>query len=1223
MPRLLWLFAFTACLVSGQETRSTLNGQAYDQSRAAVAGATVRVINLDTGTSITLHTNETGYYEATLLLPGRYRVTGAADGFKSVVRNGITLDVGASVAIDLQFELGAVSETVQVTAEAPILDVSSVEPGALITNRDLMDLPVMGNNPTLLAKLVPGMQTDGVNNYLGLHSIIGGSSYNVAAGVGGNDWSIDGVPNNGGSRRAAYLPYSDAVSEFRVNTSGFDVSTGGGTGAGIAAMTKSGSNQWHGTLTEQHWQQRLNATPYFTRQLYFKRIQDAKNAGNLALAEKLASEPRQPSGHSNNWGATIGGPVVIPKIYNGRNKLFSFFSYNGFIDVKTEDPSNFNKTVPTMANRAGDFSQLLQVDPVRYQIYDPFSVRRDPDRAGHWIRDPMSGNIIPKSRFNNPVYNSYVKFYPAPNNDPTDPRQEPRNNYLAFATPYNWDYRAYQHRIDYNASSKHRFFGRWSWNEFFEDRGDWTYSTLRGLNSNGLNRKNQGATVDWTWTVNARTVLDAAVAANEYTDGSRQPVPMSFKPSDAGLPAYLDEWAGDQHILPQMSVGGYTSVSPGGVPSYSRFRVYSLTSSVTQVRRDHSIKAGYDSRMHFRTGGGGGNTSGNFGFNNNYTRRNDDSFTPPGDLGLSWAAFIMGLPNSMSIAANSATYAMFSPYHGTYVQDTWRAHRRLTVSLGLRLEYEGGGTERYDRMIGYFDRTAKIFVSDTAENFYRSNPTPLRDPAMFQVRGGVTFPGVGETPRNYIQGQWMLMPRVAFAWQSSARTVIRGGVGTYYDTLNVTNSGPNQTGFNRSTSTTVETNFGQNWLVGDPMHGVSPLTDPFPVRANGTRYDSSTNGQLGIDTVTGRGYTFTDYPTERARQFRWRLGGQHQLGRDMVFGVTYAGSYSDHVYVTLDLNPVPAEFWSHGNTRNTAVASLLNGGVANPFRLANFPTLATDNPVLYADMFGQGFFRNSTVSRGQLLKPFPQMTGLSQSNAPLGRVRTHGVEVTFNRRFSKGFTMNAGYTGTQARTADWLPNSFDRVPAWRESNSSRPHRVTATGIYQLPFGNRRPFLKHGMLSKLAGGMQLAGTFEWQPGPLLDFGNIFYYGDPANIRLSDPTLAQWFNTAGMSCNDKPDTLSGFERCAARGPDSYQVRFFPTRLAGLRRDQTKQVNANLQREIPLYKERARMTIRVDMLNVFNRSQFDSPSTDPMNTNFGRVTQQSSAINRFLQFQARVQF
>lgn len=1220
-PAFVLLLLLATCLCA-QETRSSIGGHVYDAQNAPVPGAEVSIANLDNKTTQSLTTNNSGYFEVSLLLPGNYQITASREGFKKAIRSGIELAVGAQLAIDLKLELGAITESVQVTADTPLLDTASVEFGSLIDNRQLMDLPVMGNNPTLLAKLMPGMQADGVNNYLGLHSIAGGSSYNTASGVGGNEWSIDGVPNNGGGRRAASLPYSDSVGEFRVNTSGFSVSQGRGTSANVTAMTKSGSSNWHGTATEQHWQQRLNATPYFTRQLYFKNIADARAKGDFALADKLASEPRQPSGHSNNYAGSIGGPAPLPKILGSRHKLFSFFSFNGYQDRKTEDPSQFNKTVPTMADRQGDFSRFLLIDASRYQIYDPLSVRRDPDRSGHWIRDPIPGNIVPKSRFINPMYETYAKIYPVPNNDPSDPRQEPRNNYLAVATPYNWNYTAFQHRLDYNLGASHRFFARWSWNNFLEDRSDWTYSTLRGLNSNGLNRKNMGATVDWTWT-KGRSVIDVAVAANEFTEGNQTPVPLSFKPTDVGLPAYVDQWAGDQHILPQVNVSGYTSTSPSGVPSFIRYRVYSLTSSLSRVQGTHTTKYGFESRMNFRTGGGGGNTSGNFSFSNAYTRRNDDTFVVPGDIGLSWAAFILGVPNGVSISGNSATYATFSPYYGSYVEDQWRLGAKLTLNVGLRLEFEGGPTERYNRMIGYFDPTAQIFVSSTAEAAYRRNPLAQRDPSTFVVRGGTTFPGTGGVPRNSIQGQWMTMPRFGFAYQITPKTVLRGGAGLYYDTLNVTNNSPNQTGFNRTTSTTVETNFGQNWLIGDPAHGVSPVTDPFPLRSNGTRFDTSTNGQLGFDTLAGRSYTFNDYSTRRANEARWRLGVQRQFGKNIVVSATYTGSYSRDVYVTIDLNPVPAQYWWSGNVRNSTIASFLNGGVTNPFALSNFPNLATTNPALYQDMFSQGFFRNSTVSRAQLLKPFAQMTGLAQSSAPLGRVRTNGVELTFSQRFAKGLSVSIYYTGTQARTADWFPNSFDREPAWREGNNARPHRLTSTGIYELPFGRRRRFFRSGTLSKLLGGMQIAGTFEWQAGPLLDFGNIYYYGDLASIRLDSPSLGEWFNNTGTVCSQTPTATSGFERCANRGPDSYQVRQFPTHVSAVRRDYTLQTNANLQREIPLSGERVRMYLRFDMLNVFNRNQFDSPSTDPANTNFGRVLAQTAAVNRFLQFQARLTF
>jgi hypothetical protein len=557
----LFLLAAMSLAVCAQETRSTINGRVYDAHAAAIAGAKVTVTNVETNSSATHTTNETGYYEAPLLIPGSYRVSATAAGFKTTVRDGIALQVSQTLAIDVTLDLGAVTETVQVTAEAPVLDTNPVEAGALIDNQQLMELPVLGNNPTLLTKLMAGIQTDGINNYLGLHSIAGGSTYNNAAGVGGNDWSIDGVPNNGGSRQAAFLPYSDSISEFRIDPTGFDVSQGRGTGTQVVAMTKAGTNLYHGTATEQHWQQRSNGTPYFTRQLYFKAIRDAEAQGDTGLASKLRHTERQPSGHFNNWAATIGGPVHIPKIYNGRNKLFFFFNYNGFKDNKTEEANQFNKTVPTMANRNGDFSDLLRVDAVKYQLYDPLSVRRDTSRTTgtYYVRDPLPGNQVAKSRMLMPkMYKFISDLYPVPNNAPTDPRQEPLNNYMAVATPWLWSYRAYQNRIDLNATSNHRFYGRWSWNNFDEDRQDWSYSTIRGMNTGGLNRKNMAATVGWTWAMNSSTVLDLSGAANEFTTGSRKPVPLSYKPGDLGLPSYLDDFAGDRHMIPRFTISGYT-----------------------------------------------------------------------------------------------------------------------------------------------------------------------------------------------------------------------------------------------------------------------------------------------------------------------------------------------------------------------------------------------------------------------------------------------------------------------------------------------------------------------------------------------------------------------------------------------------------------------------------------------------------------------------------------
>jgi hypothetical protein len=226
-------------------------------------------------------------------------------------------------------------------------------------------------------------------------------------------------------------------------------------------------------------------------------------------------------------------------------------------------------------------------------------------------------------------------------------------------------------------------------------------------------------------------------------------------------------------------------------------------------------------------------------------------------------------------------------------------------------------------------------------------------------------------------------------------------------------------------------------------------------------------------------------------------------------------------------------------------------------------------------------------------------------------VRTDAFELQVQKRFSKGFDLNFSYTRLRNREADIYFNEFDPLPSWRESNDGRPHRVTATGIYEFPLGKGRRFWSRGLLNHLFGGFQGAATFEYQPGPLIDFGNLFFYGgDISEIAASQPTLDQWFST------------SNFERVAARGPAAFHRRVFPTRVDGVRGDGLNQWNVNLVRNFKL-KENLALQVRMDALNVQNRSQFASPNTNPFSTDFGRITSQTQTRNRFIQVQARLRW
>ncbi|MCU0246918.1 MAG: carboxypeptidase-like regulatory domain-containing protein, partial [Bryobacter sp.] len=1185
--------------------------------------------NAETGVTQTIKTNDSGYYEGNLLMPGPYEITAEMTGFKKLVRKGIILPVSSRIEVNLPLELGAMAETISVTAEAPLLETNAVSSGRVIDNKSLMELPVMGNSAMLLVKLAPGVQTGGVNNYLALHSNAGGSDYSVGGNIGGNSWTLDGSPNQGPGRRTAYLPYTDAVAEFKVETNNFDAGIGQSSGAAISMISKSGTNDFHGTATWQHWQQRWQGTPFFVKQNYYRRIAAADAAGNTALANQLRNTDKQPTGRSNNWGASGGGPVIIPKIFNGRNKLFWFFTYNAFKDVKVEDASTFNRTVPTLLNREGNFSDLLQVrnNPTRYVIHDPTTIVRDPARPNNFIRTPFPNNIIPRSRFANAAYDTYNKIYPLPNVQ-IAPGEDPINNYLASQTPYNWDYYAYSNRMDYQISEKWRMFGRWSINNFGpEDRADWVYETARGLNLNGLVRNNKGGNIDVVYSQTPTTLWNFNIAMNQFREGNIQPKAREFKPTDVGLPAYMDQKAGDLTMLPQMTFGGYSTAMPSGYATWTRTRQMTMKLQGTFIRGNHSMSAAFDNRNQYRTGGGGGNTSGNFNFNQNYMRRNDDGLTPATDLGLSWAAFILGVPSGGSVATND-TFATHTPYYAGFFQDNWRVNSKLTINLGLRIEYERGATERYNRMIGNWDPTIQVPIAAGAQAAYAANPIPQVPVSEFKVIGGNTYVGAGNASRMLYRPELMWLPRVGIAYQLDSKTVIRGGYGIFYDTLNVMNYGPNQFGFSRSTSAIISNDFGQTWgsttapypANANPNNFRSILNDPFPVRADGTRFDVPTRDALGAMAYNGRGFGFTAWDTPHPKQQRWQIGMMRQFGNSMVVNAFYAGSYSNLVsqFSTQGnvpgrpLQPIPASYYATGLTRNEAPQNLLNANVPNPFFIGNFRQ-QDFSPLVWADMNSNGFFTGRIIARNRLMRPFPNINGLTDNSEASAYTKSQEFQVSFEKRFSQGWNLNVAYTGMRLQDADVFLNEFDAQRTLRPSNDGRPHRFTGTGVYTLPFGKGRKYLSSSnrLVDAVVGGWQFAATYEWQPGALVDFGNVFFYGnDTSNLLNVDRTWDRWFNTAD------------FERTASRGPAGYHVRVFPTRIDGLRSDSTNQWNANASKNFKIT-ETSNLQLRIDALNLQNRSQMAGPVTDPYNTNFGRITSQTAATNRWIQVQARIQF
>jgi hypothetical protein len=1227
-----------ACMagaVYAQDARGGITGRVMDPQGALVPGATVVITNVDTNAINRTASNQTGYFEASLLNPGNYSVSVEAPGFRRSVRTGLVVQVASRLDIEIQLQVGQLAETVEVTAVTPLLDTTSASGGRVIENREIMQLPFSDMNPFALSALAPGMQWTGQPEYRRPFDNGGTSAFNTMGGVGQNEYSIDGAPVTGTGRRVGFTPSSEAVSEFKLETATFDASYGHTSGATINVTSKSGTNEYHGALYNQHWQQRWNATPHFTRLAY----EDAVRKGT-----KSKDDQKQGTGRSNQFGATLGGPVRIPKLYNGRDKLFFFFNYSGIYQSKAETTSSINRTVPKLAWRQGDFSDMLALDPVRYTVYDPRSARQEGSRV---VRMPFPGNRgVPVL---NPVYKFYEPLYPQPNNVPGLVGADGSNNYLAVAMPKDERFNSMLNRIDYTVNDSQRLFARWYWNNRLADEYDWTYETKRGLHANGLTRINKGAGGGYLWTLGATTILDLGLSYNRFNEGNSIPMQTSFNAAAVGLPGYIDAKAANYQTLPQMTIEAVENVSAGYPAMGTRGSTGEAKVQLTTVRGNHSIKYGWQERRYWRTSEGPGNSTGNFTFNNNYMRQADNTSTAS-NSGLAWAAFMMGLPSGMSIATNDTAY-WSTRYRAFYVHDDLRITSRFRLALGLRYEREGGLTERYNRALsGGFLADYRPVFAPMAEAAYAKSPIAELPASQFKAMGGVEY--LGTRYKTYSDGSHSLLPRLGAVYQLNSKTVLRGGYGWYYDTRNVNNDTAAQDGYSQATSTVMTTDTGLTFCCGvGSIANLSatrnPMVDPFPVRADGTRFDVPYGNTLGGLIRQGRGYEAIAREFRPDWQQRWRIGLQRQIGEKLAIDASYNGAYTK-IGVYQSINALPQQYWATGNVRNQALDDDLNRNLPNPFHIGNLASLQTSDPAAYRYLTTQGFFTGTNIRKNNLLRPYPNMgtanlfglrPGVDYKDSRGANIY-HDLQLQVDRRFSGGFQTVAMYTYAYGRESDYYHNQFDTAPTFRPQDSIRPHRFVWSAIYQLPFGKGRTWVKDGPLQHIIGGWQTSWIYQYQTGATTNWGsgghahhptgNRFFYGDLDNIAdlfnhkgVNSKDIHVWFDPsiAYRGTGAIPQGFNGFEGRSAMQPGNFHVRAFPTRLTALREDGIRNWDVKIKRDFRI-NEGLRASFDVDLLNFTNHTNFSGPNVDPANVNFGRVTSQRG-LSRVIQLNFRIDF
>jgi hypothetical protein len=1210
-----WALLLLVCALpaGAQEVRGNISGTVKDAG-GVLPGASVEITNTDTGISQRLVTNGTGYFEAPLLQPGNYQVTVEVQGFKKATRAGIALGVGQQMSLPFTLEIGGITEEVTVTADAPLLDTSSVSSAQTFDTRMVESLPMISNMPIMLTRFAAGVNPTPTQTLVSQGFADGTTTAagEVFGGVGSNTYSIDGATNSGTGRRLAASPNSDMIEEMRVESSNFDASIGHGLGLQISMLTKAGSSQYRGTGNYQYWSNKFNA------------LNPNQRATFSDTAKTLYD-----SGRSHNMALTFGGPLTLPRLAKER-RMFFFANYsyvNDFIPGKNQGTS----TVPANAKHlAGDFSDLLTLpNPAQYQIYDPLTVRRDPNNPNRFIRSPFPNNVIPADRIVNSLYSLYKKMVPPPNQNFVERGTTPTANYYQGGQPDSPVSHLYASRVDWNVSSKDRLFVRFSGNTFLEGVNDWTYEVpeFAGLHSLDRSRYNWGVVGNWTRTMGT-TVMDTQVASNRFFQGDLRKRLHEFKPTDMGFPAYLDDFCTSQGdcMLPQITINGYQGVS-GARSSDDTATNYQGTLNLTRITGRHTLRGGVDGRLAQRQRGPGGNPSALLTYSNEFTRQaSDTSQLTPSNLGLSMAAFMLGVPSTVT-ATIQPEINLRNHFFAVFGQDSWRIGSNTTINVGLRVEWEDGISEDDGRLIVGFDPTAPLAIADAVEAAYARAPLAQLPAASFQLAGGPIYANASSNGATW-KPETMLMPRVSVVHKLGEKTVAKAGYGLYYDTLNAADFTHNAFGYNATTINTNSSDFGQTFTLGNPYQGVLANADPFPVRAGGFRFIEPVGDSLGADAAVGTTQTLRS-DLKHARQQRLRVAVQREVLANTSVEVSYDWMYSDRAPVDIRQDYLPAQYWIPGslNARDAAAQAVLDANVANPYNISNLSGLAVTDPALYRWISTNAFFTAPTVARNRLLRPFSQYNtdaGLVLAEQPLGEAKVHSLQINGTRRFSHGFTANVSLSFTSSRNTRTV-EQYDRAPTmWVENNDARPWRLSGGAVYELPFGSGKRWLSDaGILRALGGGWNVAGTFELQPGSLVMFNNLFFYGDMSKIKKDKPEIAlspdgkidptkYWFN------------IQGFETNAARTPTTFQTRAFPFYIDGLRGPGVTYANLNVTRTFGVGGRRTIQT-RLDIQNLFNYAGYSNPVVDPTNTNFGKVVAAASAAGamRFFSFGLRYGF
>lgn len=1136
----LSLLVIAAC-ASAQEFRGTLMGRVTDPSGLPVPNAKVIVLKTDTNTRTETVSGPEGNYTAPLLAPGAYEVTAEAAGFKKYLHAGIQVGTNERVAEDIQLQIGNPSESVTVTAEAPLLNAVTASSGQVITTHEVENLPMNGNSPLALARNALGVIPKQKHLLNQVKPYDTGSGVDISLGganAGSNEYLLDGVPNmSSAARGGAFSPSMEAVAEVKVELFQADAAYGDTLGGTVNITTKSGTNAFHGSLYEFNQTSALAANQFFLN----------------------AAGQQQPITRSNQYGGTIGGPVRIPKVFNGKDKLFFFLAYEGF---KDSSPGVTTTAVPTTAERTGDFSALLGAGS-GFQLYDPSTAVLS---AGKITRQMFPGNIIPANRIN-AIAKNYLQYFPTANQAG---KADGENNYVVPSPSIN-NFASWVGRTDASIGAQNKLFFNLHESSYTNATADIFQNAASGQFS-GMDI--WGGILDDVHMVSPTVVVDTRLGFTRSVSSSFIKS-AGFDPTQLGFPGYMSSYS-LRLAMPRVSFSDAyagASTSPGSVSPFSSYQWFT---TVTKIFNRHSLKAGFDFRRYDANSLSPGYSAGTFTFGNTWMTAGTGASGQP--FGGSMASFLLGLPTGGQFDVNTA-YAYRSYLFGYFVQDDWRIKPNLTINLGVRFEHETPIVERYNRIVSGFDPSAANSVAQAAATAYAKNPVAQLPASAFSALGGLTFAS-GAQRSGYGLPSFFPSPRVGISWTPPGlrnKTVVRGGFGVFNNSIGAYLTGPT-TGFSQTT-TLVPTNDSYVTPYGT-------LSNPYPAGIQ-----TPVGSGAGINSNLGNSISYYTSHITNPYSIRWNFDVQHQLSNDMMLQLTYIGNKQVHGTMSNAISSTPLlPFLSRSLLRDQATINTLATVVTNPF----------------AGLLPGSSINGSTVTLATLLQAFPQFSGVTQSNSNPGWGTFNELSVMLQKRFSKGLQAVVNYQHSRQLNS-FQNNAGDYKLSYGPTSGDFPDHFVVTASYELPFGRGKSLLNgNRAMDLVAGGWILNTIYTWESGNELSWGNVIYYG--GNVNVQPRNLTRSFDT----------TL--FERASAAQP-SQNYRTFPQMFNNLRSDVANNVDLSMLKNFHVT-EKVFAQFRFEAFNAFNRTQFAVPNLGPTSATFGTITSQANT-SRQIQMGLKLKF